>query len=510
METPADGTTLTVPTIPGRLEGVWRGGIARFAGIPFAADTGGGNRFRPPLPHPGWSGVRAAHDLAAVSPQNTSIMDALFGGEAEAQSEECLHLNIWTATPASDAGRPVMVWIHGGGFEMGSGSSPLYDGAAFASEGVVFVSINYRLGSVGFLELGHLDESFAGSGNLGLLDQIAALEWVRDNIAAFGGDPTNVTIFGESAGAMSVSLLMSMPRAKGLFHRAIAQSGAASAARSLSQAQADADEFLATAGIGSVQEATEVGIEKLLAAHASISMSRMGDPEGIIRRTGNPLAFLAFRPVADDREVPIDPLAVIRDGSAAGVPLICGTNAEEWRLFALIAGGPQDDEALRARFALIGDDPDHLLALYRAEHPGLSAAVLEGAALTDLVFRAPASRLVDAQSAHAPTHQYLFSWASPAWGGQIGAAHAVEIPFVFNATRDPRLSVLIGTEAPEDLAVAMHRSWVRFACGQDPGGADLGEWPARTEGPRPVMVFAEERGVVVDPLAATLNHWLGH
>lgn len=508
MTAPNDRDPLVVPTTAGAVEGHWHDGVARFAGIPFAADTIGDGRFRPPRPHPGWSDVRPAHDFGAVSPQNASIMDLLFGGEPEPQHENCLHLNVWTATPQPDAGRPVMVWIHGGGFEMGSGSSPLYDGTPFAREGVVFVSLNYRLGSVGFLDLGHLDSSLAGSGNVGLLDQVAGLEWVRDNISSFGGDPGNVTIFGESAGAMSVSLLLSMPRAKGLFHRAIAQSGAASAGRSPDQARDDTDEFLDTAGIGSVDELMGLGIERLLGAHGSISAKRISDPEDIIRRTGNPLAFLAFRPVADGIEVPLVPLDAIRAGASAGIPLVCGTNAEEWRLFALMTASPTDETALRARFELISDDPDHLLTLYRAEHPGISPGELEGAALTDLVFRAPASRLSDAQATHAPTYQYLFSWASPAWGGQIGAAHAVELPFVFDNSHDPRLSVLVGTEAPRDLARAMHRAWVRFAHTGDPGGDDLDAWPTVGAGPRPVQVFGEERGVVHDPLAATLDYWL--
>lgn len=508
MESPTDGTTVVVATTAGKLEGRWHDGVARFAGIPYAAETGGDNRFRPPQPHQGWSGVRSALEMAPVSPQNPSMMDLLFGGEPEPQSEDCLHLNVWTKEPVPDAGRPVMVWIHGGGFEMGSGSSPLYDGTGFAREGVVYVSVNYRLGSIGFLELGHLDAEFAGSGNVGLLDQIAALEWVRDNIAAFGGDPANVTIFGESAGAMSVSMLMSMPRARGLFHRAIAQSGAASAGRPPQHAQDDAEEFLTTAGIRSIEELQSVGIERLLAAHASISARRIGDPEGVIRRTGNPLGFLAFRPVADGREVPADPVAAIAGGSAAGVPLIVGTNAEEWRLFALASTPPRDDAQLHSRLSLVVDDPDHLLALYRAEHPGLGTGGLEGAVLTDVVFRAPAGRLADAHAAHAPVHQYLFSWASPAWGGQLGAAHAVELPFVFDLSHDPRLAVLIGSDAPRDLARAMHTSWVRFAIGKDPGGEDLGEWPTVGGSPRPVMVFAEERGVVHDPLAATLDYWL--
>jgi para-nitrobenzyl esterase len=199
-DTPADDTEVVVEAPAGALRGRWADGVARFAGIPFAAPPVGEQRFRPPAPAPDWEGVRDARHFGPISPQNPSLMDALFGGEAEQWDEDCLHLNVWTPSVETESPLPVMVWIHGGGFEMGSGSSPLYHGESFAHSGVVYVSINYRLGSLGFLELGHLDPGYAGSGNVGLLDQVAALRWVRDNVAAFGGDAGNVTVFGESAG----------------------------------------------------------------------------------------------------------------------------------------------------------------------------------------------------------------------------------------------------------------------------------------------------------------------
>ena len=251
----ADRPSPVVHTRLGAARGVWLDDVARFGGLPFAAPPVGDLRFRPPAPPTAWEGERDATGFGHVSPQNPSMLNALLGEEPEAQSEDCLYLNVWTTRPGEPtAGLPVMVWIHGGGFEMGSGSSPMYHGEKFARSGVVLVSINYRLGSLGFLELGHLDESYAGSGNNGLLDQVAALEWVRDHVAEFGGDPRDVTIFGESAGAMSVSLLLSMPSARGLFHRAVAQSGALSAARTPEHARKDADEFLGRAG------ATAVGV----------------------------------------------------------------------------------------------------------------------------------------------------------------------------------------------------------------------------------------------------------
>jgi len=434
-------------------------------------------------------------------------MDLLFGSEPETWAEDCLHLNVWTPAPDGSGARPVMVWIHGGGFEMGSGSSPLYDGVGFANRGVVLVSLNYRLGSVGFLELGHVDPSYAGSGNVGLLDQIAALEWVRDNIAAFGGDPSNVTVFGESAGAMSVSLLLSMPKASGLFHRAIAQSGAATAGKSLDQARFDTEEFMTTAQLPTIDALVSAPIEMLLSAHATIGAARMADPEGVIRRAGNPLAFLPFRPTADGVDVPLDPMAAISAGSAAGVPLIVGTNAEEWNLFALMTTPAQDDADLAQRVGLVAPDPDAVLAAYRAEHPDFGPKQLESAVLTDVVFRVPAARMSDAQRPHAPVFEYLFSWGSPAWGGQIGASHAVEIPFVFDVTKDPRLAVFVGDAPPAELASAMHGAWIAFATDGQPGGGGLPEWPAITENDRATMVLDTESTLQLNPGAATLAAW---
>ena len=512
MAAPVDGTPVVVPTTHGALRGQWNHGVARFAGVPFAAPPVGELRFRPPAPATPWDGERDATGFGPVSPQNPSLMEALFGGEAETWDEDCLYLNVWTPEPGGDPataapGRPVMVWIHGGGFEMGSGSSPLYHGESFADDGVVLVSLNYRLGSVGFLELGHLEPVEAGSGNVGLLDQVAALEWVRDNIAAFGGDPSNVTIFGESAGAMSVSLLLSMPRARGLFHKAIAESGAASAAKSPEQSAADTSEFLAAAGLSSVAELRAAPVQQLLVAHAAMAATRMADPEGVIKKYGNPLAFLSFRPVADGHELPLDPLAAVADGAAAGVPLLIGTNLEEWKLFALMTPPAATDEALAERVALVTDDPAGALEAYRSEYPEADLGGLECAVLTDVVFRLPAIRLADAQTAHAPVFQYRFDWRSPAWGGMIGAAHAVEIPFVFDLVADHRLHVLVGPEAPRSLARAMHESWVAFAHGGVPVAEGLEEWPTVDGAGRPVMLLDTECALVMDPEGTTTKFW---
>jgi para-nitrobenzyl esterase len=506
---PPDGTPVVVPTTRGALAGAWHDGVARFAGIPFAAPPVGDLRFRPPAPPIAWDGERDATRFGPVSAQNPSLMDALFGGEAEPWSEDCLHLNVWTPdpTPGGDEHRPVMVWIHGGGFEMGSGSSPLYHGASFARSGVVLVSLNYRLGSLGFLELGQVDPAEAGSGNVGLLDQVAALEWVRDNIASFGGDPANVTVFGESAGAMSVSLLLSMPAARGLFHKAIAQSGSTAAASTPEHAAANAAEFMDAAGLSTVDELRAAPVEALLAAHATMGAARMSDPEGVIERTGNPLAFLPFRPVADGREVPTDPLGALAGGASAGVPLLIGTNMEEWKLFALMTPAAGTDDELHRRVALITDDPDRALEAYRSEHPGASLADLESAVLTDAVFRIPAGRQADAHAPHAPVWQYRFDWRSPAWGGMIGSAHALEIPFVFDLVEDQRLHVFVGPEAPRALARSMHEAWIAFARDGVPAADGVPEWPTVDGAGRPVVLFDTVNSLVRDPDGVTRRFW---
>ncbi len=504
---PHDGTPIEVDTTHGRVRGAWHHGVARFAGLPFAAPPVGELRFRPPQPVEAWDGVREALEFAPICPQNPSMMDALFGGEAEVWDEDCLYLNVWTDDVRPTELRPVMVWIHGGGFEMGSGSSPLYHGEAFARSGVVLVTLNYRLGALGFLELGGLDPAYAGSGNLGLLDQVAALEWVRSNAAAFGGDPDDVTIFGESAGGMSVSLLMAMPRARGLFHRAIAQSGAAAAGRDPADARADATAFLAEAGLDSVQDAVDADVTTLLAAHARMSAARMADPEAAVRAHGNPLAFLPFRPVADGGEVPADPLAAIAGGAAAGVALVTGTTLEEWKLFALMAPPVTDEAALLDRLALLCDRPAEALAAYRAELPDASLSDLECAVLTDVVFRVPASDLADAHAPHAPVHQYRWDWSSPVGGGMIGASHAIEIPFVFDLVEDQRLHVFVGPEAPKPLARAVHEAWVTFATTGTPAADGLPDWPTVGGGRRPVLSLDVVPALLEDPRAGTLRFW---
>lgn len=476
-----------------------------FFGIPFAAPPVGPRRFAEPVPHPGWTGVRDCTRPGPRAPQNPGAMEKMAGMGSVRWSEDCLGLNV--TTPSAEGNhRPVMVWIHGGGFTTGTGSIPWYDGSRFASRDVVTVTVNYRLGPFGFLHLGeHLDDR-PGSGLAGILDQIRALEWVRDNIAAFGGDPGNVTVFGESAGAMSVGSLLGMPEARGLFRRAILQSGAADHTTSPDAAAAVTDRFLKLAGVGRADELLTLAPERLLATHDELAASIGGDSPHPAVSAGMPLL-----PVRDGSHLPSDPLSGIADGTAEGVDVIVGTNLDEWNLFALGSPGGLTEERLRRRFVRDGTfDPDDALHAYRSVLPDASPDEVWAAVMTDKVFRDPARRLLEALSArdHGSTRSYLFSWRSSALGGMLGSCHALEIPFVFGTLDRPGVDVFTGPtgETAEKLSETMTDSWARFAHGESPGP---GAWDPYDTVSRATMRFDETSGMESDPLAVLRSLWSG-
>ena len=490
----------SIQTTYGPIRGTEAGGIQVFRGIRYAAPPTGDRRFRPPVAPEPWTDVADCTKHSPVAPQNPSPLEAMFGADPPPQSEDCLTLNVFT--PATDGGsRPVMVWIHGGAFVTGSGSTPWYDGTSFATRhDIVVVTINYRLGALGFSHLADLGESFEGSGNCGILDQAFALEWVRDNIAAFGGDPGNVTIFGESAGGMSVSTLLGTPAASGLFHKAIPQSGAAKHVRSRETATETSRRLLEAIGC-SVDELRTVEVERILAAQAQVTAT--GAIEG----------GLPFSPVHDGTALPEPPMDAVIGGSAAGVPLLTGTNLDEMLLFTAMdpSMADLDDERLAARAARIfGEDAVHqALDAYRTSRPGCGPGEVWNAVLTDLVFRVPATRLAEQQSKHAPAYTYLFTWATPAFGGKLGACHALEIPFVFNALDARGVHHFTG---PADarmrqLALSVHDAWASFARTGDPNHAGLPEWPAYDPPDRHTMVLGDACTVEQDPSGHELAVW---
>lgn len=468
------------------------GGVAVFRGIPYAAPPFGPHRFREPRPVPAWDGVRDATAYGPTAPKGPypPPMDRVLP-DPSLPGEDCLNLNVWT--PGTDGRAPVMVWLHGGAFVNGAGSLPGYDGAAFARDGVVCVTVNYRLGVEGYLSLPDAPD------NRGLLDQIAALEWVRDNIAAFGGDPGRVTVFGESAGAMSIGVLLTTPAARGLFHRAILQSGAAHHTIRRATARRIAAHFAARFGV----EPTAAGLatvpmDRLLAGQAELraELATHQAPEVWGEAALNAMPF-----------EPVSETPGLLPGPDSPVALLLGSNTEEYRLFMVPTGilGHVDERRLRAGAARHGLDPDRDLPVYREARPGAAPGDLLSAVVTDWFFRMPAIRLAEA----APrAHLYEFGRRSPACGGLMGAAHATEIPFVFDNLAVAGDSELIGTDPPQPLADAMHAAWVAFAATGDPG------WAAYDVRDRTTMVFGvgddlAKPQVVSDPRAAERALWDG-
>jgi para-nitrobenzyl esterase len=471
--------------------GVVRGKVCEdifvFRGIPFAAPPVGKLRFRPPAPPIPWEGELDATHASPLAPQLPSALEKMLGAPPPRWDEaQCLTLNI--TTPAlDDAKRPVMFWIHGGAFVNGSGSSPIYDGTPFTKHGdVVVVTINYRLGAFGFL---HLDEvfgdEFAGSGNAGILDQVAALEWVRDNIEAFGGDPDQVTIFGESAGGMSVGTLLGMPRAEGLYQRAIVQSGGASFAWNSSRATTTTRELLELAGVTTVDELEAMPAEQLLTAQGDLMKRAVG-------------ADLPFQPVVDGNYVPELPLQTIASGKTGNVTTMIGTTADEMTLFlSLQLGvGSIDDAALNRQMEkLFGEGAAAIIGTYRANRADGTPADLLTAISTDRVFRIPAIRLAEAQARqNRPTYMYLFTWATPVMDGKLKSCHALELPFVWDGVDAPGLGMLTG-DGPErqGIADAMHAAWIAFARTGDPG------WPTYDVDRRATKRFDTSTEILDDP-----------
>ncbi len=493
-------------TRQGAIEGERRQGLQVFRGIPYARPARGSLRWQAPEPVEPWAGVWPANRFGPSAPQSPPVMRVIQGviGGGSNQSQDCLYLNVWT--PACDAGRrPVMVWIHGGAFLMGSGSTALYSGDRLARRGdAVVITINYRLGALGFL---NARDVWPGStANQGIRDQIAALEWVRDNVEAFGGDPENVTVFGESAGAMSVGTLLAVPSARGLFRRAILQSGAAHQVCPQEQATAVAHTFFEAFGSDDRKKLEEASVSDILAAQRAATV-----------RTGFALGGLPWQPSVDGDLIPRAPLAALAAGTARDVAVLIGTNRDEFRLFMLgdRRGRRLDEEGLERRLAraLPGEDDEgrphveRALEAYRAAGR-LSPAQIYERFQSDRLFHYPAHRLAELQSAHAPTYAYLFDWAPPALRGRVGACHGMEIPFVFGTLRSLPLAPMFGL-APGALRLSDHmqRAWLAFARNGDPACDPLPAWPRYDADGRSTLVFATRCSVEDAPFADTHGFW---
>lgn len=475
-------------------------GVAAFRGIPYAAPPAGPLRFRPPAPPAAWHRTRDAAAFGPTAPKAgyPPPFDVLLP-EADIAGEDYLNLNVWTPAVAGSA--PVMVWLHGGAFANGSGSAPYCDGEAFARDGVVLVTLNYRLGADGFL---FLDEAGAVP-NLGLLDQVAALRWVRENIAAFGGDPERVTVFGESAGAMSIGALLAMPDAAGLFRRAILQSGAAHHALTPETALLITRHLASALGISPSREGfARVPRTALLAAQRKLrdDVSAAPDPA----RWGEvTLNLMPFEPVIDGTVLPRDPARAVADGLAPDIDLLIGTNSDEFRLFTVPTGafGLISEDMVRAVAAGYGLDPGAALAAYRESRPDAVPGELHARVITDWFYRIPAVRLAEARARQRPgsAFVYEFAWQPPTFGGVLGACHAAELPFVFDTLDTGSLAGLLGPAPPRGLAAAMHGAWAAFARDGDPG------WPGYDTGRRATMRFTGSPGVTDDPRPRERELW---
>lgn len=474
---------LIVLTNYGKVKGTQANGANIWRGIPFAAPPVGELRFRAPQPPKPWSFVRDATQFGPVSHQPADTRGTRFGAVQPLHSEDCLYLNVWSPSSAGDQ-LPVMVWIHGGTFVTGSGSQPMFDGTSMAVKGdVVVVSINYRLGPFGFLHLSTLGDEYAS--NQGLLDQIAALEWVQHNIAAFGGDPQRVTVFGESAGSMSIAALLAMPAAKGLFSGAIMQSGASQTLQS-QQAEAIAEALLEELGVSPGDDTGILGsLSAELIMHASERVQ--------VRLSGDSMSML-FQPVIDGILLPENPVKAVANGVAGGIPLLIGTNRDEGNLFFREGSNAGEfEESLKALEMLMG--ASNLTEIAR-HYP----ASWEGQAqiLTDLYFWRSSLSFAESQHSHAPVWMYRFDWSAPGHPLLNKAVHGAEIVFAFD-----NLVLLSGlgleiTAPMKELANAMRGAWVAFAHRRDPSTTGL-SWPQYSLEKRETLVFDTPIHMVHDP-----------
>ncbi|MFE1288300.1 carboxylesterase/lipase family protein [Streptomyces sp. NPDC058751] len=490
-----------VPTPYGAVRGRYENGIAVFRGVPYAAPPFGDRRFRPPEPPEPWEGVRDAGAFGPTPPKPPySEAFARLLADPVVPGDDCLNLNVWTPAPDPAARLPVMVWIHGGALTRGSSAVPVYDGHAFARDGVVLVSVNYRLGVEGY---GLFPDAPA---NPGLRDQLAALEWVQESVARFGGDPGRVTVFGESAGAISIGALLASPRARGLFHRAVLQSGPPEAS--------DRDKVRRMVR----RMATRLKIPATAEAFAAVDRDLLLRTQADVGRLSSPvLGGPAFGIVVDGDLVPRDPLEALVEGAAADVGLLLGWTRDEYRLW-LVPGGLLERVDRLGPVALAGAMArchcgHEVPRGYRALEPETGTADLVGQMITDHLLRVPLHRLADARGGtpaaapgadapgggRAPAHVYEFAWPSNVPG--LGACHALELGFVFDTVGAPEAAKLAGEGAPQELADAMHGAWVRFAVDGDPGWA---AWDAS----HPVRVFgAGEPHTVHGPHDRELALW---
>ncbi|NLU84409.1 carboxylesterase/lipase family protein [Rhodococcus sp. HNM0569] len=491
----------------GRGRGSATGEVRVWRGIPYAAAPVGALRFRAPQRREPWDGIRECVEFGPSAPQSAS--PSVPADLASAADEDCLSVNVWApwpgrgdARPPDDASRPVMVWIHGGAYCLGSSAQPVYDGARLAwTHGVVVVSFNYRLGALGFTDLSSFGPDF--DTNCGLRDQIAALEWVRDNIAAFGGDPASVTVFGESSGASAITTLMTVPSARGLFHRAIAQSPPATSVYGARRAGSVARRFLDVLGVE--PDRADVLLRAVPVADLVAASDTVVDEVP----TGTP-GTLAMAPVVDHTLVPRYPVAAFQQGLSHPVPLVIGSNRDESSIFKFMKSPllPVTGESVDAMLAALADDhpdlPRERIVQILAAYPGAPAARRALGVSRDAAFRMPALWVADAHSARAPTWMYRFDHATPMLrAARIGAGHATEVPYVFGNFGtlhvDPTFW-LGGRRSAGEVSRRVGKRWTAFARRGVPASLDGSKhWARYDSRERATLVIDTRDSIVRDP-----------
>jgi para-nitrobenzyl esterase len=488
-------------TAYGDIEGEWNEGVARFLGVPFADRIDGAGRFRPAAPPQRWTGVRDARSWAPQTPQvadDSVISDEayhrfLFGEFYDTpMSEEGLFLNVWTPSPGKGAKRPVMVWLHGGGFAVGTPTRAREEPSLLSARGdIVVVAPNHRLGAFGYLHL-EAEGRPTITPNLGMLDIVAALEWVRDNIEAFGGDPTNVTVFGESGGAMKTATLLSMPRAKGLFHRGICQGGVFASGFGFAPLSREAADKASRALM------RRLGVENDRARLAALPMADI-----VAAQQNSDGGLMAWRPVVDGGVLPVDPAQALIEGRDSDVPMIVGWAAHEADF--IFHGAPLTIEELEQR---LGPKGRRLFDAYATERPYAKADVIVEAVLTDWVFGMPSIAFAEARarSGHR-TYVYQMAWGR-AGGPSTRATHGAENPFVFD--RLDATGYSRGAPDAEPLAKVMQQAWIAFARDGRPAAEDAPTWRPYAPPDRSVMIFDRACRVTSDLKRREREMWARH